>query len=66
MRPGEALPRIDPQQVCAQVTAKAWRALSDQEFASYLMYPKVFLDYLDNRLEHGQVSVPPAAPGKDS
>ena len=32
---------------------------TDEEFASYLMYPKVFLDYMQARLDYGQVSVLP-------
>jgi pyruvate carboxylase len=61
VRPGEVLPPIDLQQVRAQIDAKGWRAVTDEEFASYLMYPKVFLDYLNNRLEYGQVSVLPTS-----
>jgi pyruvate carboxylase len=41
------------------VTVKAGREISDQEFASYLMYPKVFLEYLQDRLRFGNVSVLP-------
>jgi pyruvate carboxylase len=62
VRPGEVLPPIDLAQVRAQLTAKTWRAITDQEFASYLMYPKVFLDYLNNRLEFGPVAVLPTWP----
>ena len=28
--------------------AKTWREITDEEFASYLMYPKVFLDYMQD------------------
>jgi pyruvate carboxylase len=61
VRPGEVLPAVDLQHTRAQVTAKTWREITDAEFASYLMYPKVFLDYLANRLEYGRVSVLPTA-----
>ena len=35
------------------------RAISDRELASYLMYPKVFLDYAEHHRVHGDVSVLP-------
>lgn len=59
VRPGEVLPAIDLAKVRAEATAKTWREISDQEFASYLMYPKVFLDYMQGRLDYGRVSVVP-------
>src|SRR5262249_10257275 len=59
VRPGQILPPTDLQQIRATVNAKAWREVSDQELASYLMYPKVFLDYLSDRLEYGNVTVLP-------
>ena len=59
MRPGEVLPPIDLAKVRAEVHAKTWREITDEEFASYLMYPKVFLDYLKDRLDYGRVSVLP-------
>jgi len=59
VRPGEALPPIDLEKARAEATAKTWREITDEEFASYLMYPKVFLDYMQARLEYGRVSVVP-------
>jgi pyruvate carboxylase len=59
VRPGEVLPPIDLAKVRAQVQGKTWREITDEEFASYLMYPKVFLDYLQGRLDYGRVSVLP-------
>jgi pyruvate carboxylase len=59
VRPGQVLPSIDLSKVRAEVHAKTWREISDEEFASYLMYPKVFLDYLKDRLDYGRVSVLP-------
>ena len=61
VRPGEALPPIDLEKARAEATAKTWREITDEEFASYLMYPKVFLDYMQARLEYGRVSVVPTA-----
>ena len=59
VRPGDVLPPADLVRLRAEVAGKAWREISDQEFASYLMYPKVFLEYLQDRLQFGNVSVLP-------
>jgi len=59
VRPGEVLSPADMQALREQATAKTWREITDEEFASYLMYPKVFLDYLNARLERGRVSALP-------
>jgi pyruvate carboxylase len=61
VRPGEVLPPIDLQKVRAEAEAKTWREITDEEFASYLMYPKVFVDYMQNRLDYGRVTVLPTA-----
>ena len=58
-RPGEVLPPVDLRKLRDEVNAKTWREVTDEEFASYLMYPKVFLDYMQARLEYGRVSVVP-------
>ncbi len=58
-RPGEVLPPIDLKKARAEAESKTWREITDEEFASYLMYPKVFLDYMRNRLDFGRVSVLP-------
>jgi pyruvate carboxylase len=59
VRPGEVLPPTDLVKARAEATAKTWREITDEEFASYLMYPKVFTDYMQTRLEYGRVSVVP-------
>jgi pyruvate carboxylase len=59
VRPGQALPPVDFDKVRAAVDGKTWRAVTDHEFASYLMYPKVFLDYMEDRQNFGRVSVLP-------
>jgi pyruvate carboxylase len=59
VRPGEVLPPIDLEKARAEAEAKTWREITDDEFASYLMYPKVFLDYMQNRLDFGRVMVLP-------
>jgi pyruvate carboxylase len=59
VRPGQVLPPIDLDHARAEVDTKTWRAVTDHEFASYLMYPKVFLDYMSDRLNFGPVRVLP-------
>jgi pyruvate carboxylase len=59
VRPGEVLPPIDLAQARAELHGKTWRETTDEEFASYLMYPKVFLDYMQARQTYGQVTVLP-------
>ena len=59
VRPGAVLPPIDLAKCRAEANAKTWREVTDEEFASYLMYPKVFLDYMKERLEFGRVSALP-------
>jgi pyruvate carboxylase len=59
VRPGEVLPPIDLAQARADLHRKTWRETTDEEFASYLMYPKVFLDYMQARQTYGQVTVLP-------
>jgi pyruvate carboxylase len=59
VRPGEVLPPIDLAQARAELHRKTWRETTDEEFASYLMYPKVFLDYMQARQNYGQVTVLP-------
>ncbi|MGH8178156.1 MAG: pyruvate carboxylase [Steroidobacter sp.] len=58
-RPGQVLAPIDLRKARQDAEGKTWREITDQEFASYLMYPKVFLDYLQDRLDYGRVSVLP-------
>jgi pyruvate carboxylase len=60
-RPGESLPPIDLAAARRAAEAATPRAVSDAELAAYVMYPKVFVDYLRDRLEYGHVSVLPTS-----
>ncbi len=60
-RPGELLPAADLQAERAVAEAKVGRAISENEFASYLMYPQVFADYAADRAAFGDVSTLPTA-----
>ena len=59
VRPGSLLPAADLDADRKSVEAKLERALSDAEFASWLMYPKVFTDFAAAISEYGPVSVLP-------
>ncbi len=59
-RPGESLPAADLEAERAEGAGDSG-VLSDQELASYLMYPKVFNDYREIRARYGDVSTLPTA-----
>jgi pyruvate carboxylase len=61
VRPGELLAPADLAAERASAEAKIGRAISEFEFASYLMYPKVFIDYAADRAAFGDVSTLPSA-----
>ncbi|MBK1664300.1 pyruvate carboxylase [Rhodospirillum rubrum] len=58
-RPGATVPPADLAAERKTAEEKAGRAISDEEFQSYLMYPKVFIDYAKQRAEFGPVRVLP-------
>jgi pyruvate carboxylase len=60
-RPGELLPPADLGAARATAEAAVGRAISETELASYLMYPKVFIDYAADRESYGDVSALPTA-----
>ncbi|MBC7982405.1 MAG: pyruvate carboxylase, partial [Candidatus Obscuribacterales bacterium] len=55
VRPGEVLPAADLARVRTDVIAKCGREITAAELASYLMYPKVFLDYVRDSIEYGSL-----------
>ncbi len=59
VRPGSLMPAADLVAEKAEVEKKVERAISDYEFASYLMYPQVFVDYAKHQREFGRVSTLP-------
>jgi pyruvate carboxylase len=58
-RPGEALPPADLAALRAEAEKKVQRSISDSQFASYLMYPKVFVDYAADRRRYSDMAVLP-------
>jgi pyruvate carboxylase len=61
VRPGALLPPADLEAERATAASKAGRALSDTDLASYLMYPKVFLDFAADRSLYGDLSLLPTS-----
>ena len=60
-RPGEDLPPADLERLRVEASASAAHPVSEQQFASYLMYPKVFADYANHRRRFGNVAIVPTA-----
>jgi pyruvate carboxylase len=60
-RPGEVMPAADLEAERAKAAKATGRAITDQELASYLMYPKVFVDYANDRSTYGNVSLLPSS-----
>ena len=58
-RPGAGLPPIDLDAERERVQLKLTRPVTEDDLASYLMYPKVWLDYIDERIQYGDVSILP-------
>ncbi|SFI00476.1 pyruvate carboxylase [Collimonas sp. OK307] len=60
-RHGAHLPSVDFEQARKEAEKAVERSISEQELASYLMYPKVFQDYAEHRRHFGDVSVLPTS-----
>ena len=58
-RPGKRLPPIDLAAARAEAERKVHRHVTGDELASYVMYPKVFVDYAEHRRRFGDVAVLP-------
>jgi pyruvate carboxylase len=58
-RPGAALPPLDLAAERKKLDEKLGRPATDTQFASYLMYPKVFLDYAKDRAAYGDAAILP-------
>src|SRR5690606_14399929 len=56
VRPGSLLQDVDLSQLRNEAEEKVGRDLTEFEFASWLMYPKVFTDYAAAQADYGPVS----------
>ncbi len=61
VRPGELLKPADLEAERASAQLKVGRAITDEELASYLMYPKVFIDFAADHARYGDVDMLPTA-----
>ncbi|MGP8231262.1 MAG: pyruvate carboxylase [Methylovirgula sp.] len=59
VRPGALLKEIDLDAERAKAEKACGRQISDAEFAAYLMYPKVFAEFVVAQRKYGPVSVLP-------
>ena len=59
VRPGSLLPPADLEAERKDAAEKAGREISDRDLASYLMYPKVFVDFAKAAELYGPVNVLP-------
>ncbi len=59
VRPGASVPPADLAAVKGEAEKKVERHISDEELQSYLMYPKVFVDYANHRRRNGPVETLP-------
>ena len=60
-RPGASLPPVDLLTARAEVEKKVQRPVSDAELASYLMYPKVFVDFAQVQRNYGELTPLPTS-----
>jgi pyruvate carboxylase len=58
-RPGESMPPIDLKATALELEKKIGHTPSSQDVMSYLMYPKVFVDFIKAQEEFGEVSILP-------
>jgi pyruvate carboxylase len=58
-RPGAHLPPADLDAERKKIQEKLPRAVTDDDLAAYLMYPRVWMDYINDRLQFGDVSILP-------
>jgi pyruvate carboxylase len=58
-RPGEVLPPADLDGERAKLERRLAKPVTDTDLASYLMYPKVWLDYASDRAQYGDASILP-------
>jgi pyruvate carboxylase len=59
VRPGSVMPPVDLDAARAKLVASLGREVSDAEFASWLMYPDIFLEFAEHQRRYGDVSVLP-------
>ena len=56
VRPGSTMPKVNLEKEKKELNNKINRNVSNQDLASYLMYPKVFLDFFEYQNQFGDFS----------
>nr|WP_217895231.1 pyruvate carboxylase [Sphingomonas sp. CDS-1] len=59
VRPASLIPPADLEQIRETAEEQCGRALTENEFASYLMYPKVFAGFAEAKRQYGPVATLP-------
>ncbi len=60
-RPGASMPPADFDAAARQIEEKTRQRPREEDVLSYLLYPQVFMEYLDHWLLHGDTSSVPTA-----
>ena len=60
-RPGDIIAPVDLDEVRNEAKGRIGRAVSDNQLASYLMYPDVFVDYAGDRASYGDIAMLPTS-----
>lgn len=60
-RPGAVIPSVDLDSQKAKLEQIYGQPINDQNLASYLMYPKVYSEYMQHKFKYGMVSSIPSA-----
>jgi pyruvate carboxylase len=61
VRAGAALPPVDLAAVRERIQPELSRTVTDEDLASYLMYPKVWLEYARDRAQYGDAAILPTS-----
>jgi pyruvate carboxylase len=60
-RPGAEMPAVDLEAERASIQQKLTRPVTEEDLASYLMYPRVWLEFAAERAQYGDVGILPSA-----
>jgi len=58
-RPGASLPAVDLEAERARLKQRLPREITDEDLASYLMYPRVWQEYAQERVSYGDAAILP-------
>jgi pyruvate carboxylase len=61
-RPGASMPAADFTKAAEEIRVKTNQEPREEDVLSYLLYPQVFMEFVDHQLRHGDTSSIPTAP----